>query len=278
MTSTPRSIEAGVGEAGRTAAAAFAAFRVGAGQMAAGWQVLAGRCLFYVLIMVVLSALWDKVAAEQVAGAMAMPGDLALYVGATEWITLSLPAIHTKFEDEIRGGMLEPHLLRPKPYLLMALAQSLGGALVRMSAMGATGIAMLMISGRALPQAQTFAYLAVLGFLALLVGMLLYAIAGLGAFWARRVLPFQLVIQKLMFLLGGLFAPISLYPGWLRALGEASPFAAHLYWAGAQVLRPSFEMFLRGVGWQVLWIGALSLVCAAMWRAGLTKVLRAGVV
>lgn len=276
MTSTPLSTEAGRSDVARVLAAAFAAFRVGAGQMATGWQVLAGRCLFYVLIMTILSALWDKVAAEQVAGAIAMPGDLTLYVGATEWITLSLPAIHTKFEDEIRGGLLEPHLLRPKPYLVMALAQSLGGALVRMAAMGATGIAMLLISGRALPPTEALGYLAVLGVLGLMVGMLLYAIAGLGAFWARRVLPFQLVIQKLMFLLGGLFAPISLYPTWLRAVGEASPFAAHLYWAGAQVLQPSFAMFLRGVGWQVLWIAILSLVCLLLWRAGLAKVLREG--
>lgn len=276
MTSTPLSIEVGRSAGARVLAAAFAAFRVGAGQMAAGWQVLAGRCLFYVLIMTILSALWDKVAAEQVAGAIAMPGDLTLYVGATEWITLSLPAIHTKFEDEIRGGLLEPHLLRPKPYPVMALAQSLGGALVRMAAMGATGIAMLLVSGRAMPSMEALGYLTMLGVLGLMVGMLLYAVAGLGAFWARRVLPFQLVIQKLMFLLGGLFAPISLYPGWLRAVGEASPFAAHLYWAGAQVLRPSFAMFLRGVGWQVLWIAVLSLVCLVLWRAGLAKVLREG--
>ena len=117
---------------------------------------------------------------------------------------------------------------------------------------------------------------AILGALAVMVGLLLYAIAGLAAFWARRVLPFQLVIQKLMFLLGGLFAPISLYPEGLRRVAETTPFAAHLYWAGAQALHPSAEMFARAVGWQVLWIALLALACAAMWRAGLAKVLREG--
>jgi ABC-2 type transport system permease protein len=276
MTSTLQSAERGSGDVGRTLAAAGAAFRMGAGQTAAGWQVLAGRCLFYALIMTVLSALWDKVSAERVAGALTAPGDLALYVGATEWITLSLTPIHSRLEDEIRGGMLEAHLLRPKPYLLLTLAQSLGGAVVRMSVLGAAGLGMLAVSGRPWPRPEAFGYLAVLGVLAVSVGILLYAIAGLAAFWARRVLPFQLVIQKLMFLLGGLFAPISLYPDWLRRLGEASPFAAHLYWAGAQVLAPSGAMFLRAAGWQILWIAVLSVICIGLWRAGLAKLLREG--
>lgn len=276
MTSTPLSPEARRGEVSRTLAAAAAAFRVGVGQSAVAWPVLAGRCLFFTLIMVVLSALWDKVAAERVAGAIGLPGDLALYVAATEWITLSLPALHSRLEEDIRGGLLEPHLLRPKPYLVMTLSQALGGALVRMTALGATGLALLAVSGRAAPAAEAFVYLPILGVLAVLVGLLLYAIAGLAAFWARRVLPFQLVIQKLMFLLGGLFAPISLYPEGLRRVAETTPFAAHLYWAGAQALHPSAAMFARAVGWQVLWIGLLALACAAMWRAGLAKVLREG--
>ena len=65
--------------------------------------------------------------------------------------------------------------------------------------------------------------------------MLLYALVGLMAFWMRRVLPALLIMQKLMFLLGGLFAPISLLPGWLHAIAAASPFAAHLAFAGQAV-------------------------------------------
>lgn len=261
----------------RDLTAACVALRVGAGQAMAGWTVLAGRCLFYVLIMTVLSALWDKVAAEPARGAIALPaGGLVLYVLATEWITLSLPAVHMRFEDDIRSGGLEPHLLRPKFYLLQSLAQSLGGTLVRLAALGVTAVAWLAVTGREGPPAGAYPYLFVLGVLAVTVGMLLYAVAGLCAFWTRRILPVQLVIQKLMFLLGGLFAPITLYPDWLRKLAEATPFAAHLYWAGVQALEPSGAMFLTAAAWQVLWIVLLSLLCLALWRAGLAKVLREG--
>ncbi|MBP8246255.1 MAG: ABC-2 family transporter protein [Phenylobacterium sp.] len=261
----------------RDLTAAAVALRIGAGQAMAGWTVLAGRCLFYVLIMTVLSALWDKVAAEPVQGAIALPaGGLVLYVLATEWITLALPSVHLRFEDDIRSGGLEPHLLRPKAYLLQSLAQSLGGTLVRLAALGVTAVTWLAVTGREGPPAATYPYLFVLGVLAVTVGMLLYAVAGLCAFWTRRILPVMLVIQKLMFLLGGLFAPITLYPDWLRKLAEATPFAAHLYWAGVQALAPSGPMFLQAAAWQVLWIVLLSLLCVALWRAGLAKLLREG--
>ncbi len=170
-------------EARRAASALLSAFRLGAGQTLAGWPVLVGRCIFYVILLIVLSALWDKVVAERLPGTLAgelPPGGLALYIGVTEWIT------------------------------------------------------------------------------------------------ARRTLPFQLVIQKLMFLLGGLYAPVTLYPPALEAVAKASPFAAHLYWPSIQVIAVSREGFLTGLAWQGLWIALLSLACLRLWRAGLAKVLREG--
>lgn len=264
-------------DARRGAGAAWAALRVGAGETLAAWPVLAGRCVFFVILLLVLSALWDKVAAEQLPGtlAYALPaGGLALYIGATEWVTLSLPATHLRLEDDIRSGGLEPHLLRPKSYLMQVLSQNLGAAFVRLAALGITALALLAASGRAWPPAEAFPRLLVLGVLGVVVGVLLYALAGLMAFWARRVLPFQLVIQKLMFLLGGLYAPVTLYPPLMEAVAKASPFAAHLYWPAAMTMDP--DLFLIGLGWQLLWIGVLSAACIAIWRAGLAKVLRRG--
>jgi len=266
-------------EGARAAGAMLSAFRLGAGQTLAGWQVLAGRCIFYVIILVVLAALWDKVAAERLPGTLAgqlPPGGLALYIGVTEWITLALPAVHLRMEDDIRSGGLEPHLLRPKSYLAQTFSQSLGAAAVRLAALGATALALLAASGREPPPLEAFPYIVVLGGLGVVVGILLYALAGLMALWARRSLPFQLVIQKLMFLLGGLYAPVTLYPPVLEAVAKASPFAAHLYWPSAQAIAPSWDGFLMGLAWQGLWILVLALACAWLWRRGLAKVLREG--
>jgi len=277
MTSTPipTALERRRSEAG----ALMAALRVGAGQTLAGWPVLAGRCAFYVLLLATLSALWDKVAAERLSGTLAhaVPeGGFALYIGVTEWITLSLPAAHLRLEDDIRSGGLEPHLLRPKSYLAQVIAQSLGAGLVRLTALGVTALVLLALSGRGWPEPFVFVVLPVLGVAGVMVGLLLYVLAGLMAFWARRVLPFQLVTQKLMFLLGGLYAPVTLYPPVMEALAKATPFAAHLHWPASTMLEPSMTHAAIALGWQLIWIAVLMAACQGLWRVGLAKVLARG--
>ena len=272
-----RSMTRRVEDIGNAVAAFVAAGRIGAAATLAGWPVLLGRGLFYVVCLLVLTALWDKVAAERLPGALTLPaGGLALYVGATEWITLSVPAVQLRLEDDIRLGALEAHLLRPKPYLSQRIAEAIGALLARLAVTGAIAILLLAVSDRPGPALLAYPSLAVLGVLGGVIGVLLYTVSGLSAFWVRKTLPAMLIIQKLMFLLGGLFAPISLYPGLFRRAAEASPFAAGLYWPARQIINPSVNGVMVALAWQVLWIGLLTGLVAAIWRAGLRKVLREG--
>jgi ABC-2 type transport system permease protein len=256
-----------------------AAYRIGLASAVAAWPVLLGRAIFYGVCLMVLVSFWDKVGAARLAGTLAMrlpPGGLGVYIGVTEWVTLSVPAIQLRLEDDIRSGALEPHLLRPKPYLAQAIAGEAGAMTARLAMLGAAGLALLALSGRPWPPGLGLFYVVVLGAVGAGIGVLLYALVGLTAFWMRRVLPALLIMQKLMFLLGGLFAPISLYPGPLHALAAASPFGAHLAFAGQAVLTPSAADFGRALAAQAFWAVALTLIAALIWRAGLAKVMKAG--
>lgn len=258
-------------------ASALQALRVGALGALAGWPVLAGRAIFYLITLVVLTALWSKVAAERLPGALRLPpGGLSLYIGVTEWIVLSVPSIHLRLEDDVRAGALDVHLLRPKPHLVLRLAEAGGDMLARLGVLGLTGLAVVALSGRAAP-AEGLALAAASALLGGVVGLLVYALAGLAAFWVRRTLPAFLVIQKLLFLMGGLFAPVSLYPPLLRRLCEASPFAAQLYWPAAQLLARSPAAFARTLALQAAWIAILGLAAAGLWRAGVRRVMRGDV-
>jgi ABC-2 type transport system permease protein len=265
-------------EAINTMTSAAAAAQFGAARALAAWPVLAGRVIFYVLILVVLSALWDKVAAERMTALAATlpPEGLAVYIGITEWVTLSVVTVQLRLEDDIRHGRLEPYLLRPKSYLLQRIAPATGEMLVRLVTLGVAGLAVIALSGRPLPTLATWPALLVLGSLGCFIGIQLYVLVGLTAFWIRQVMPAALVVQKLGFLLGGLLAPISLYPAWLFGPAKATPFGAQLYWVGVQVLAPSARLFWIGIGWQTLWIAILVVLCTLAWRAGLRKVLREG--
>lgn len=261
--------------------AAGAAFLFGARQTLAAWPVLIGRAIFYLVCMAVLSALWDKVSAQRLAHTLATtlpPGGLTLYVGATEWITLSVVAIHLRLEDDIRSGALEPHLLRPKHYLVQKIFESFGGAMVRLAAIGAAAVIALMLSQRMSPPAWAFVYLLVLGVVGCAMGVMLFALAGLCAFWLRRVLPPYLIVQKLTFILGGLFAPITLYPDWLFRIAKYSPFAAHIFFPSIQMIAPSTATFLEGLVLQLFWLVAVAALVALVWQAGVRRVLREGII
>lgn len=259
--------------------AAFASLVFGARQAFAAWPVLMGRCVFYLVAMAILTALWDKVGAARLPHTLAayLPADgLALYVGVTEWITLSVSAIHLRLEDDIRSGALEPHLLRPKPYLLQKVAEQMGSTLARLIAIGAAALLALALSGRAFPRADAFAYVAVLGVVGAFIAVLLYTLVGLCAFWLRRVLPPYLIMQKLLFILGGLFAPIYLYPPRLYRFAVNTPFAASTYFAGAQMTAPSWRYFWDDLRMEAVWLIVVALLVAWMWRSGIRRVLKEG--
>jgi len=261
-------------------AAMAAAYRAGLASALAAWPVLLGRAIFYGVCLMVLVSFWDKVAAARLAGTLATrlpPGGLGVYIGVTEWITLSIPAVQLRLEDDIRSGALEPHLLRPKPYLVQLLAGEAGAMSARLAMLGAAGLMLLVVTGRAMPAPFALISAGVLGVVGATMGLLLYTLVGLTAFWLRRVLPALLIMQKLIFILGGLFAPISLYPGWLQTLAAASPFAAHLGFAGEAVLAPSLEDFGRALAAQVVWFVVLGSAAALIWRAGLAKLLKTGI-
>ena len=263
-----------------TLAAMVAAYRIGLASALTAWPVLLGRAIFYGVCLMVLVAFWDKVGAQRLAGTLAVrlpPGGLGVYIGVTEWVTLSVPAIQLRLEDDIRSGALEPHLLRPKPYLTQLLAGEAGAMSARLAMLGAAGLALLVVSGRAMPPPFALLSACVLGVVGATMGLLLYTLVGLTAFWLRRVLPGLLIMQKLIFILGGLFAPISLYPGWLHTLAAASPFAAHLGFAGEAVLTPSLEGFGRALAAQAIWFALLGSAAALIWRAGLAKLLKTGI-
>jgi ABC-2 type transport system permease protein len=260
--------------------ASIGMLRIGAVATLAARTVLVGRAVFYLLVVALLWSLWDRVAVERLPGTLAplLPlGGLGLYVGVTEWIILSVPSIHLRLEDDIRSGAIEAQLLRPVPYPLMRVAETFGAMLVRMAVLGLVGLLGLALSGRAGQPVWVWLSVGLLGALGGLVGLLLFALVGLCAFWLRRTMPVYLSVQKVCFLLGGLFAPLTLYPGWLHRIAEATPFAAQLYWPAAMAMAPGGATLVRAAAMQSSWIAILALLICLLWRRGLQRLLRRGV-
>ncbi len=256
---------------------AYAMARIGAAAMLSARVVLCGRALYYLLVMTILSLFWDAVASEHVTNTLRPPANVVLYVGIAEWITLSVPALHLRLEDDIRSGAIEAHLLRPLPYLLGRVSETIGGMAVRLGVLGLGGLVALLASGRSIPPAAVWLLVVVLALCGGIVHVMLIAIAGLSTFWVRRSLAAWLIMQKLIFLLGGLFAPVTLYPLWLARISAGSPFAASLYWPAIIVLRHDAATIVTAFAAVFAWMVLLALLCSFIWHAGMRRLLTRGI-
>jgi ABC-2 type transport system permease protein len=79
------------------------------------------------------------------------------------------------------------------------------------------------------------------------------------------------VFQKLCFLLGGLVIPLSIYPGWLRAVADVTPFAPLLSGPGRMAFGWDPALALQTAGLLVVWSAAACGLLAWTGRRALQR-------
>jgi ABC-2 type transport system permease protein len=223
---------------------------------------LYGRVAFVAIILGVFSALWRAVAAAGMPLGLDRPA-LVWYLACTEWILLSGPPIHVEIEGDVRRGDVTSQLLRPYSYPLALAARGVGMLAVRAPVVGASAVLCAWWLTGVVPAAGAVLRAAPLAVLAMTQIYALYVVIGLTAFWLDEVTPIFWIVQKLLFVLGGLMLPIALFPIWMQRIGRWTPFPYLL-------ARPA-SFLLPGPGdvWSALW----PLVTWAVVLAGLAHVL-----
>ena len=209
------------------AALAAAAVRQRLGERAP----LVSRGLFYVLVLFIFDRVWAKLGQRG--------SGYVWYLAITEWITLSQPRLFQEIERDVRSGEIAYQLTRPTSYLCVRLSEAAGELLLSMAWLGAVGLGMGTLLHGGLPEQPIgLVYAGLLGVLAGFVLLLCSALIGLLAFWLDDVSPLYWLWQKAIFVLGGLFVPLTLYPEWLRQVALWSPFSAVISGPGSMAIDP----------------------------------------
>ena len=107
---------------------------------------------------------------------------------------------------------------------------------------------------------------------ALILNTLWQLAIGLLAFWFEHVQPFRWIFQKLVFIAGGLFFPIDLFPDGLRRVVANLPFAYQAYWPARLLVAYEPEAFLRATVGMAIYLAALSGVVAVLFALGRRQV------
>lgn len=232
-------------------------------------KALFGLSLFLITCLLIFAHIW-KIAAARM-GALDLQSDQLLwYIALNEWILISFPDIHDDMESDVQSGRLAYLLPRPISYLGSCFFDGLGRLFANLLILGIVSFSFAWVTAGTFPFTGT-EFLTML-FLTLFAGavVLIYQmLVGLSAFWMHRVEPLQWTWDKLLFTLGGLMLPLSIYPEWLQKVASFTPFPAILGERSALVLDFTFShaLFVAGTlfAWGLAGIGCLIV----LYRKGL---------
>jgi ABC-2 type transport system permease protein len=204
----------------------------------------------------------------------ALPGSSGVtsyYLALTAVQLLTVSFEHHTLSNVIYDGSFADRLVRPQPPLLEVLATNLA---IRFwyGIFGLPVVVALAAATGALPRAPALAAAIPSLLLAMALRFCLTCVPALSAFWTQRAHGAVSLMETLLFLLGGVAAPLSLLPGAVGEAGRLLPFWSALG-APAEIASGDVAagavtgVLLVQAGWLLLAAGALGLV----WRRGVRR-------
>ncbi|MBA2369969.1 MAG: hypothetical protein H0V82_13275 [Candidatus Protochlamydia sp.] len=234
------------------------------------YKALIGLSLFLMTCLVIFAHLW-KIAAAKTGAVIFNPAQLLWYIAFNEWVLVSIPDTQDEMEQDLRSGRLAYLLPRPISYLGGTFAEAFGTLTVNLLVLGGVTFLFTLWQAGGLPFPPMGLLLSfIFGFMAGIVAILFQMLIGLSAFWLQEVSPFFWIWEKLLFMLGGLMLPLTVYPLWMQRLAHLTPFPAILGDRSALALDFNWHYVLTLacilIGWGLLALIALHL----LYRKGLS--------
>ncbi len=228
------------------------------------------RSLAIVLFLWVFANLWRvtyQAAGVDTLGGLSLPGML-WYLMMAETIELSKPRVSAAISEQVKDGSIAYILNKPYHFILYHLSIGLGNSVLRAAMNALLGGAIVWIMMGPPPGLMGW----VMGLVGMLGAWMLHfsvsALIGLAAFVTEDVDPFGWIYQKLVFILGGLLIPLSLYPDWLQSITRSLPFAYMIYEPARLFVEPDLTRFGNMLLGQLAWLVVLGGLLIFFYRRG----------
>ena len=157
--------------------------------------------------------------------------------------------------NEVKSGNVEMFMNKPTNYLLISFMRVIGQGIFSFLFISILGsIIMALFVGIFNLNLPIFIPTFIITlFLGQILGLLVYGIIGLMAFFIQDVRPIHWIVDKFVMILGGSYLPISMFPNFMKVIAYASPFGA-INFASSTVYDSWNNEFITRILLQLMWI------------------------
>lgn len=157
--------------------------------------------------------------------------------------------------NEVKSGNVEMFMNKPTNYLLISFMRVIGQGIFSFLFISILGsIIMALFVG--IPNLNLPIFIPtfiITLFLGQVLGLLVYGIIGLMAFFIQDIRPIHWIVDKFVMILGGSYLPISMFPNFMKVIAYASPFGA-INFASSTVYDSWNNEFITRILLQFMWI------------------------
>ncbi len=182
-------------------------------------------------------------------------------------MTLNLRSLDKIIMSEIKSGNVEMFMNKPINYLFLSFFKVIGQGLYSFLFISILGITiMLLFIGFSVVNWYFFIPTFIITFLlGQLLGLLIYGIIGIAAFFIENNRPIHWIVDKIIMILGGSYLPISMFPEAMKLIAFLSPFGT-INFATSTVYSAWEQEWLLRLLIQIIWIVIISLLLSFMYH------------
>jgi ABC-2 type transport system permease protein len=178
--------------------------------------------------------------------------------------------------EDLQRGDLTVELLRPVTMVWMLVSREIGLGIARFAVSLPACCAVAWLIAGPPPSWTGLALLLVTGPLAVVVQLLIVVLCSSSALWLGDTTAAWFVLQKLVFLAGGMLLPLEFWPGIWGDVLVLLPWASTAYVPAHLAVAPSASSFVTLVSLQLTWIVVLAAGTQLAWLRGERRLLGAG--
>lgn len=215
-----------------------------------------GRSVSIATFLFIFAGLWGTTFA--IANTDAINGltfnNMIWYLMMAEALELGRPRLNRTISEQVKNGEVAYILNKPYNFLVYHFFVGLGDGAVRMTINLLVGSTVAWILAGVPPALPGWGMALVTLIGAWILHFCMMALIGLAAFVVEETNSFELIYQKLVFILGGFLLPLDMFPEWLRNMAYALPFPYMMYAPARLFVRQDFGLFQQMLTGQIVWV------------------------